>query len=69
MRTIEIIEGILIFLAIASLWPGYILNWQSPVWDWFMYTMLGAMVLVFLRRAKLLRIALEERQKEGGKRE
>jgi hypothetical protein len=34
-----------------------------------MVAMLGAMILVFLRRAKRLRIALEERQKEGGKRE
>jgi hypothetical protein len=69
MRTIEIFEWILIFLAMASLWPGYILDWPSPIWDWFMYAMLGVMVLVFLRRAKRLRIALEERQKEGGKKE
>jgi len=64
MHTIKIIEDILIFLAIASLWPGYVLNWPHPFWKWLMYVMLGAMVLVFLHRARLLRIAFEERQKE-----
>ena len=64
MHNLKIIDYILIWGAIASLWPGYILDWPSPVWDWLMYAMLGAMVWLLLRRVRQFRKALEEKQKE-----
>lgn len=67
MQLIRFLEDILIFLAIASLWPGYILDWPNPIWDGLMYLMLGAMVVVCLHRLKLLGKSLEERQRKGGK--
>jgi hypothetical protein len=66
VQRIRFLEDILIFLAIASLWPGYILDWPNPIWDGLMYLMLGAMVLVCFHRVKLLGRSLEERRKKGG---
>lgn len=66
MHLIRFVEDVLILLAIASLWPGYILDWPNPIWDGLMYLMLGAMVVVLLHRAKLLGRALEERWRKGG---
>jgi hypothetical protein len=43
-------ETLAIFLAIASLWPAYILNLHHPAWKWVCYLMLPLMVVIAVRR-------------------
>jgi fatty acid desaturase len=45
-------ETVAIFLAIASLWPAYILNLDGQVWKWISYVMLALMVVVAVRRLR-----------------
>ena len=64
-------ETVAIFLAIASLWPAYILDWPDPIWRILCYLMLAAMAAVFVRRIltfrRLAREADERRRTGGGK--
>jgi hypothetical protein len=61
-------ETIAIFLALASLWPAYILDLPGPYWRILSYVMLGLMAAIFVRRMivfhRLAREAEQERQKK-----
>ena len=57
-------ETIAIFVAIASLWPAYILGWAEPVWQWLSYLALGVMLCVFVRRTMAFRRLAREAQQE-----
>ena len=65
-------ETAAILLALASLWPAYILRWPHPGWKWLGYAMLVILAVVFVRRTlafqRLAREAEEARRKaqEGG---
>lgn len=52
MSKVEIIETIAIFVAIGSLWPGWVLRWEHPVWQIFMYVMGIVMVIIMVRRIR-----------------
>jgi len=43
-------ESAAILVAIAALWPAYILRWQHPAWRWLSYAMLALMLAIFVRR-------------------
>jgi len=45
-------ETLAIFLAIASIWPAYVLGRAEPVWKWLCYAMLAVMVVVLVRRLR-----------------
>ena len=62
-RRFPIWETVSVFLAIAALWPAYILRWPGPVWRWLSYAMLGVMIAVALHR--LARDAEAKRRKEA----
>lgn len=68
-RRFPLWETVSILLAIAALWPAYILRWPQPVWRWLSYAMLGVMAVVFVRRMvafrRLAREAEEKRRREG----
>ena len=71
-RGLPVWETVAIFLAIASLWPAYILGWPEPLWQWLSYLALGVMLFIFLRRTlafrRLARHVQQEREraaKEG----
>jgi len=49
-RHFPVWETIAIFVAIASLWPAYILTWDGPGWRILSYVMLAVMAAVFVRR-------------------
>ncbi|MBM4038021.1 MAG: hypothetical protein FJ290_05855 [Planctomycetes bacterium] len=49
-RRFPVWETVAILLALASLWPAYILNLEGPVWRPLCYVMLGVMVVVLIRR-------------------
>ncbi|HPD15590.1 MAG TPA: hypothetical protein PLE19_11595 [Planctomycetota bacterium] len=49
-RRFPLWETVAIFLAIASLWPAYILKWEGPGWRVLSYVMLAVMAAVFVRR-------------------
>lgn len=48
-------ETLATFLAIASLWPAYILNWEGRAWKWVCYVMLAIMIVVAIRRLRAFR--------------
>jgi len=62
-------ETVTILLAIAALWPAYILRRPEPIWRWLSYVMLAVMVAVFVRRMvafrRLAREAEEKRRREA----
>lgn len=68
-RRFPIWETVSVFLAIAALWPAYILRWPGPVWRWLSYAMLGVMIAVFVKRMvalhRLARDAEAKRRKEA----
>lgn len=49
-RRFPVWETVAIFVAIASLWPAYILGWEGPGWRILSYVMLAVMATVFVRR-------------------
>ncbi|HUT33252.1 MAG TPA: hypothetical protein VNE39_07225 [Planctomycetota bacterium] len=49
-RRFPIWEMVATLLALASLWPAYILNLEGPVWRPLCYVMLGVLVVVLVRR-------------------
>lgn len=65
MKTIQIVEEVLIFFAIASLWPK-ILHWPGRIFDVLMYLALAAMVLVAAHRLWLTRVTFEADKKRKG---
>ena len=68
-RRFPLWETIATFLALASLWPAYILGLPGPYWRILSYVMLGLMAVIFVRRMitfrRLAREAEEERQKKA----
>ena len=59
----QIIESILILLALASLWP-YIIGYREPWYMGWMLAMLGVMVWVATRRLARIRSAAAEAQEK-----
>ena len=55
----QIIESILILVALASLWP-YIIGYREPWYTGWMIAMLGVMVWVARRRVGRIRSAAAE---------
>ena len=51
-RRAPIWETVSVFVALASLWPAYILRLPHPGWKWLSYVMLAIMILVFVRRTR-----------------
>ncbi len=49
-RRFPLWETVATLLALASLWPAYILNLEGPVWRPLCYVMLLVLVLVLIRR-------------------
>ena len=45
-------ETAAIVLAIASIWPAYVLNLEGNVWKWISYVMLAVMIVVAVRRLR-----------------
>ena len=43
-------ETVATLLAIASLWPAYILNLEGPLWRPLCYVMVGVMAVILIRR-------------------
>ena len=68
-RRFPVWETASIILAIASLWPAYILRRPEPVWRWISYAMLAVMAMVFVRRMmafqRVAREAEEKKRKEA----
>lgn len=66
-RRVPLWETAAILLAIASLWPAYVLPafTQKPaeqVWFYVCYAMLALMALVFIRRMVLFRRLMREQE-------
>ncbi len=62
-------ETIAIFLAIASLWPPYVLGWEGLPWRIVCWAMLGVMVAVLVRRLlafERLQDEVRRKQAQGG---
>ena len=68
-RRFPLWETIATFLALASLWPAYVLDLPGPYWRMLSYVMLAAMAAIFVRRIvafrRLAREAEEERHKKA----
>ena len=47
-------EWVLIIVSVLALWPK-ILSWPGIIWDIVLFTALGLMIWVFVRRSKRLR--------------
>jgi len=56
---VQVIESILILVALGSLWP-YIVGYREPWYTGWMLAMLGVMVWVATRRLARIRSAAEE---------
>ena len=63
MRRIEILESVLIVVALASLWP-LLVGFHHPVYSLWLCVMLGAMVWVAVRRLRRIRAAAEEAKRK-----
>ena len=65
-RRFPVWEVVAIFVALASLWPAYILQWEGVHWHILSYAMLALMAFIFVRRVlafrRLAREADEKRR-------
>ncbi len=62
----EILESLIIFLAILSLWP-VVLRWEGPIWKLLMYIFLFLLLVIFVSRINRFRKLLIQRRDEKGR--
>lgn len=65
MKSGELWETVVIFVAIASLWFCHILRWQGLLWRCLPYVMLVLLVCILVRRIRRLK-QLWDRKDRGG---
>jgi len=63
-RRLPLWETAAILLALASLWPAYIVNLEGPAWRPLCYVMVGVMVLILVRRLFAFERLKEEADRE-----
>ena len=63
-RRLPLWETLAIFLALASLWPAYILKLEGAIWQILSWAMLAVLVGVLVRRVLAFQRAEEEVEEE-----
>jgi hypothetical protein len=63
MRRMEILESVLIVVALASLWP-LLVGFHHYAYSLWLCAMLGAMIWVAVRRLKRVRAAADEAKRK-----
>lgn len=63
-RRFPLWETVTILLAIASLWPAYILKLEGAIWQVLSWGMLAVMVAILVRRVVAFQRAHEEVEEE-----
>ena len=66
-RRFPLWETAAIFLALASLWPAYVLNLEGDIWRVFSWVMLAVLVVVLVRRVVAFQRAQEDAEEERRK--